>query len=135
VYALLNDGWSVTLTARRIEQAQQLADSFANHQLRITNYSSLILHPSSLLVNTTPVGMYPNIDASPLSENLSLPANAFVYDLVYNPRETKLVRDARAQGLHATTGLGMLIEQAALAFQLWTGCHPPRQALWNAVET
>ena len=52
-----------------------------------------------------------------------------IYDLVYNPRETKLVRDARAQGLHATTGLGMLIEQAALGFELWTGHKPPLEVL------
>jgi len=87
-----------------------------------------------LLVNTTPVGMAPNIDQSPLPENLSLPSNIFVYDLVYNPRETKLVRDACAQGLQATTGLGMLIEQAALAFELWTGHTPLRENLWKAVE-
>jgi shikimate dehydrogenase len=77
--------------------------------------------------------MTPNTEASPLPENLSLPSNAFVYDLVYNPRETKLVRDARAQGLTATTGLGMLIEQAALAFEKWTGHNPPREALFEAV--
>jgi shikimate dehydrogenase len=59
---------------------------------------------------------------------------AFVYDLVYNPRETKLVKTARAQGLSATTGLGMLIEQAALAFELWTGHTPPRDVLWTTVE-
>jgi shikimate dehydrogenase len=57
-----------------------------------------------------------------------------VYDLVYNPRETKLVREARAQGLQATTGLGMLIEQAALAFEFWTGCSPSREIMRTAVE-
>lgn len=134
VYALLSDGWNVTLAARRLEQAEQLANTFPNHQLLITNYSSLILHPSSLLVNTTPVGMFPNVDVSPLPENLSLPSNAFVYDLVYNPSETKLVKSARAQGLHATTGLGMLIEQAALAFELWTGHTPPRDVLFESVR-
>jgi shikimate dehydrogenase len=70
-----------------------------------------------------------------LPENLSLPANAFVYDLVYNPRETKLIRDAKAQGCHASTGLGMLIEQAALAFEKWTGHNPPRDVLYQAVES
>lgn len=133
VYALLNDGWEVTLAARRLEQAEQLAASFTNNELRITTFD---LQPSTfdLLVNTTPVGMTPNIDQSPLPENLSLPSNAFVYDLVYNPSETKLVKTARAQGLPATTGLGMLIEQAALAFELWTGHSPPRDVLWTAVE-
>lgn len=132
VYALANDGWNVTIAARRIEQAQQLADSFKNYDLRITTFD---LQPLTfeLIVNTTPLGMTPNIDQSPLPENLSLPANAFVYDLVYNPRETKLVRDARAQGLNASTGLGMLIEQAALAFEKWTGHIPPRDILYTSV--
>ncbi len=133
VYALLNDGWNVTIAARRIEQAQQLADSFTSYKLQVADFSSFILHPSSLIVNTTPIGMTPNIDQSPLPENLSLSSNAFVYDLVYNPRETKLVRDARVQGLSATTGLGMLIEQAALAFELWTGHNLPRNILFEAV--
>jgi shikimate dehydrogenase len=134
VYALCNDSWHVTVAARRIEQAQQLASSFINYQLQITDFSSLIIHHSSLIVNTTPLGMTPNIDQSPLPENLSLPSNAFIYDLVYNPRETKLVRDARSQGLNATTGLGMLIEQAALSFELWTGHKPPRGILRASVE-
>lgn len=133
VYALLHDGWKVTLAARRLEQAEQLAASFTNHELRITTFD---LQPSTfnLLINTTPVGMFPNIDASPLPENLSLPSNAFVYDLVYNPSETKLVKIARAQGLSATTGLGMLIEQAALAFELWTGHTPSRDVLFESVR-
>ena len=71
--------------------------------------------------------------SSPLPENLSLPQNVIIYDLVYSPRETKLVKDARSQGLHATTGLGMLIEQAALGFKLWTGHTPPRDILYNSV--
>lgn len=134
VYALLHDGWNVTVSSRRPEQAGQLAQSFPNYQLLITDYSSFILQPSSLLVNTTPLGMTPNIDSSPLPEGTALTQGTIVYDLVYNPRETKLVRDAKAQGCHATTGLGMLIEQAALSFQLWTGRTPPREALYQSVS-
>ncbi len=136
IYTLLNDGWEVTLAARRIEQAQHLANSFPNYELLITNFESLQSPISnlSLLINTTPLGMTPHIDQSPLPENLSLPSNAFVYDLVYNPRETKLVRDARAQGLHAATGLGMLIEQAALSFEIWTGHNPSREIMRASIE-
>jgi shikimate dehydrogenase len=136
VYALLNDDWNVTIAARRLEQAQRLAESFTNYELQVKEYSSFIFHLSSfaLLVNTTPLGMTPNIETSPLPENITLSKNTFVYDLVYNPRETKLVRDARAQGLNASTGLGMLIEQAALAFEKWTGHNPPREVLYAAVE-
>ena len=77
--------------------------------------------------------MTPNTEQSPLPENLSLSLDTFIYDLVYNPRETKLVKDARAQGLNATTGLGMLIEQAVLAFELWTGHTPPGNILHDSV--
>ncbi len=133
VYALLNDGWDVTIAARRIEQAQQLADSFTSYKLQVTDFSPFIFHSSSLIVNATPLGMKPNTEASPLPENIALNKNTFIYDLVYNPRETKLVKNARAQGLFATTGPGMLVEQAARAFQIWTGCNPPREILFNAI--
>jgi shikimate dehydrogenase len=136
VYALANDGWTVTIAARRLEQAGQLAQSFPNYQLLITNLNNL--QPSStfnLIVNTTPLGMTPNIETSPLPENTILSKHTFVYDLVYNPRETKFVREAKAQGCQVTTGLGMLIEQAALAFEIWTGHNPPRDVLYQAVES
>jgi shikimate dehydrogenase len=134
VFALANDGWHVTISARRVEQAQQLAQSFPKYQLPVTNYTDLQPLTFDLIVNTTPLGMSPNIETSPLPENTVLSKSTFVYDLVYNPRETKLVKDAHAQGLQATTGLGMLIEQAALAFELWTGHTPPRDILWNATD-
>ncbi len=78
--------------------------------------------------------MTPNIETSPLPENVILSPHTMIYDLVYNPRETKLVKDARAQGCSAVTGLGMLIEQAALAFEIWTGHTPPRDVLFDAVR-
>jgi shikimate dehydrogenase len=132
VYALLNDGWNVTLAARRIEQAQQLSRSFGKYDLQLSTFD---FQPSTfnLIVNTTPLGMTPNTETSPLPENAVLSKHTSIYDLVYNPRETKLVRDARAQGLSATTGLGMLIEQAALAFGKWTGVKADRGAMQKAV--
>ena len=136
VYALLNDGWNVTIAARRLEQAHQLASSFLNYQLPIIKIENLQSQVSNLhlIVNTTPVGMTPNTDQSPLPENLSLPRHVSIYDLVYNPPETQLVRAARNQGLNARTGLGMLIEQAALSFELWTGQNPSRENMRMAVE-
>jgi shikimate dehydrogenase len=134
VYALLNDGWKVSLAARRIEQAEQLTDSFKDQNMKTTDFSDLRPSTFDLLVNTTPIGMSPNIDQSPWPQGVSFPKAAVIYDLVYNPRETQLVREARSQGLHATTGLGMLIEQAALAFELWTGKAPPRETLFESVN-
>jgi shikimate dehydrogenase len=132
VYALVNDGWEVTIAARRIKQAEDLANRYAQHALHYPNF-----RPGNfnLLVNTTPVGMTPNTAVSPWPAGQPFPPNAAVYDLVYNPRETKLIRDAHNAGLSATTGLGMLIEQAALSFEIWTGCTPSREILWNTLQT
>jgi len=139
VYALVNDGWTVTIKARRPEQAQELIAQFTNCDSRLTSIKTIALNPLlstfSLIINTTPVGMSPNVDASPWPVDLSFPPNAAVYDLVYNPRETRLVREAHAAGLPATTGLGMLIEQAALAFEVWTGCKPLSDVLWKKVDS
>src|SRR5207249_3148019 len=136
VYGLLNDKWKTIIAARRMEQAQKLADSFTIYQLQTTDFtfSNLELSNISLIVNTTPIGMTPNIDQSPWPENLPFPPHAIIYDLVYNPSETKLMKDACAQGLHATTGLGMLIEQAALSFEFWTGQAPSREVMRASVE-
>ena len=140
LYALVNDGWDVTIVSRRIEQAKQLVEVFQNGKSLIASYDNLSdvfqspISSFSLIVNTTPVGMTPNIEQSPLPENIILSKYTIIYDLVYNPRETKLVKDARAQGLAATTGLGMLIEQAALAFEIWTDCNPPREIMRASIE-
>jgi shikimate dehydrogenase len=77
--------------------------------------------------------MIPDVDKTPWPKNFPFPHQAFIYDLVYNPHETKLVRDACSQGLPAITGLGMLIEQAGLAFEIWTGHKPPRDVMFDAV--
>jgi shikimate dehydrogenase len=87
-----------------------------------------------LIVNTTPLGMSPRIETCSWPEGLDFPPQAAVYDCVYNPRETLLVKRARAAGLPAETGLGMLLEQAALAFEIWTGASADRAAMRAAVE-
>jgi shikimate dehydrogenase len=134
----MNDGWHVTVAARRIEQAEQLVSSLPDYQIHITGWDfpsrQSLISNLLLIVNTTPVGMTPNTDQSPLPVNATLPNDIMIYDLVYNPRETKLVKDARAQGLQATTGLGMLIEQAALSFERWTGQDAPRETMRASVE-
>jgi shikimate 5-dehydrogenase len=78
--------------------------------------------------------MFPETDISPWPNGLPFPKEAAVYDLVYNPRQTRLVEAAQAAGLRATTGLGMLVEQAALSFACWTGRDVPREVLFAVVE-
>jgi shikimate dehydrogenase len=87
-----------------------------------------------LIVNATPIGMFPDPEHSPWPQRCPFPEGAAVYDLVYNPRQTRLVRDAQAAGLRAKTGLGMLVEQAALSFAYWTGRDVAREILFAAVE-
>ncbi len=92
------------------------------------------LEESELLVNASPVGMFPRVDESPLSENIRLHAGLTVYDLVYNPRETKLMKAAQAVGAKACSGLGMLVRQGALAFTIFTGEEAPFEVMWQAAQ-
>jgi len=130
------------VAARKLDQAQNLIDSFRNagdevfiEAVEMTSgLSRLNLDGIDLIVNTTPVGMHPNVEFSPWPVDLELPHSCVVYDLIYNPRETLLVRRAREMGFLATTGLGMLVEQAALGFEIWTGLTPPREAMFSSLE-
>jgi shikimate dehydrogenase len=96
------------------------------------------LAEADLLVNASPVGMFPNHDAPPPVDPRRLGGGALVYDLVYNPPGTKLISEAEARGCRVLSGAGMLVYQGALAFELWTGHKAPvdimRQALDEALR-
>jgi shikimate dehydrogenase len=142
VYALASAGWQVIISTRRMEQAEELIARMPT-AYRSTRLETCPLLPAELaerlpidlIVNTTPLGMTPEVEGCPWPEGLPFPVSAAVYDLVYNPRETSLVRAARAAGLPAVTGLGMLVEQAALAFKLWTGRDVERSVMFGAVSS
>ena len=144
IFGLLQKGWNVYVAARQMKQAQRLLQEI---QVKLNNQDipkvyTLELNQEQinslneeiqLVVNTTSAGMWPNIDETPWPSGAKLPQDALVYDLVYNPSVTVFVRTARKSGLCASNGLGMLIEQAALSFEFWTGHRPDREALWDAV--
>ena len=136
VAACASAGARIRLVARRPEQAQLLITNYPS--LEIFDWSPLFFLQASedcaLILNTTPLGMTPDTDTSPWLDGAPFPPGAFVYDLVYNPAETLLVRQARAAGLRAATGLGMLVEQGALAFELWTGRAASRDVMRKAAE-
>ncbi len=133
VYALTRRGWQVTVAARRPEQARGLCESLeapggALRPAALTRPALEGLRPR-LIVNATPAGMSPQRAGTPWPPGTPFPAGARLYDLVYNPPETRLMRQARAAGLPAVNGLGMLVEQAALAFTRWTGLAAPRAVM------
>ncbi|HEY9646899.1 MAG TPA: shikimate dehydrogenase [Chroococcidiopsis sp.] len=100
----------------------------------------LLLPTATLLVNTTPVGMHPQVGASPVSLDLlqQLPTGAIAYDLIYTPRPTQFLRDAASVGAIALDGLEMLVQQGAAALELWLKRPVPiavmRQALEDALS-
>ncbi len=136
-FALIRQGWGVILYSRTFQKAADIASSFALFPGMARAMPSLTEESDiqvDLVVNATPVGMWPNSDACVWPQGLPLPAGAAVYDLVYNPPVTSLVRLARQAGHPAVSGLGMLVEQAALAFTAWTGLVPDRADMTAAAN-
>ena len=86
---------------------------------------------SDLLVNATSVGM--DGQSSPVPENLVLPETLLVADIIYQPFETPFLKWSRSKGNPAVNGLGMLLYQAAEAFQLWTGKEMPTEEIWRSL--
>ncbi len=87
------------------------------------------LEECDIIVNATAVGMYPNSDASPLQDNFPFRRNQIVYDVIYNPSETKLLSLARLKGCTAVNGSGMLFYQGVKAFEIWMGTVVPLDTL------
>jgi len=103
---------------RQSWQNSPFADKFQVHEWpELPN----LLHQANLLVNTTPIGMYPHVEESPLSsqEIGYLPGDAIVYDLIYIPKPTKFLHLAEKQGAIIIDGLEMLVQQGAAALKIW----------------
>jgi len=140
IYGLVTGGATVTVFARREEQARTLAGDLLSSLDRgkIATFPWIAFQEKAgdarpdLIVNTTPVGMAPDEDSSPWPDGIPVPAGCFVYDLVYNPRETKLIRQAKSSAASASGGLGMLVRQGAEAFHLWTGQRPDLKVMKEA---
>lgn len=91
-----------------------------------------LLPRADLLVNTTPIGMVPDIENSPLENLKALSKGAIVYDLIYRPRPTRLLQIAQSGNLVCIDGLAMLVAQGAAALQFWTGKVPPIEIMTQA---
>ena len=106
--------------------------------LKVHSWETLpeLLSSADLLVNTTPVGMYPHIDNSPISQELiqQLKPDAIAYDLIYTPSPTKFLSFAAARGLKAIDGLEMLVQQGAAALEIWLQQPVPIDTMRNSLK-
>jgi len=84
-----------------------------------TNLTQLMIDKSDIIINTTPIGMYPKIDDSPVRESVRFHKNQVVYDLVYKPWETRLIKNAKKSGALALNGFEMLIIQGLYSLAIW----------------
>jgi 3-dehydroquinate dehydratase/shikimate dehydrogenase len=87
----------------------------------------------NILVNGTPIGMFPEMDATPFRKD-NLDQRTLVFDTVYNPEQTLLIRQAKSIGCPVITGLSMFVRQAAYQYRLFTGLEPPIEAMTKALR-
>ena len=130
----------LALVARTPSRAEALVADLAGFDergaLEVHDAASarLAVRNAHLVVNTTPVGMYPAVDASPWPDAADFGEGHIVYDIVYIPEETRLLADAARRGATVIGGLDMLVEQAAAAYVQWTGRTMPIEAVKDALR-
>jgi shikimate dehydrogenase len=132
---------SITILNRSVDKAHDLAmDMRALFPFcRLSGHAmpdeiAVLAQEAEIIVNCTSLGMTPNVEGLPWDENISFRPGQVVYDLVYNPPQTRLLQKAATDGAQAIGGLGMLIWQGALAFERWTGQLPPVAVMRAAAE-
>ena len=128
VYVLHELGVHITIYARDVDKARVL-----HVNSRPLGALSEIDPETTLIVNTTPVGLSPNVDASPWPDDVPLPSHALIFDLLNNPATTRFMQQAEQAGLHAVNGWNMLVYQGAAAFEKWTGVEPPVDVMKHAL--
>ncbi len=125
MYGLERRGAVALISNRTKSRADDLASTFGGKAIEWENRHRLDPH---VIVNCTPVGMHPNVDESPFKRQ-HLKPTTIVFDTVYNPETTLLIKDARNQGCKTITGVEMFIRQAALQFFLFTGKEAPTDVM------
>jgi shikimate dehydrogenase len=117
----------IHVVGRNMQRLQEFGNSWNNspisENLQVHQWEELpkLIPQANLLVNTTPIGMYPKVDESPLSveEIANLPKGAIAYDLIYIPKPTQFLEQAEKQGAIAIDGLEMLVQQGVAALKIW----------------
>ncbi|WP_154669787.1 shikimate dehydrogenase [Bacillus niameyensis] len=136
-YTLLSKGIvNIDICNRSVERAEKLildcpyqgnstSLSLSSAEAELGNYD--------LIIQTTSIGMYPDLSSSPISLD-ALRSDTFVSDIIYNPFETAILTGAKQKGAQIQNGLGMFVYQGALAFERWTGIMPDVERMANTVK-
>lgn len=124
----------------KLEQFQQsLLSSGLRSDLTIHSWSELsdLVSATELLVNTTPIGMYPNVESSPIDLSIieKLPSKAIAYDLIYTPNPTLFLQQAKTAGAITIDGLEMLVQQGAAALEIWLDREVPVEIMRRSLRT
>ncbi|MGJ3240897.1 MAG: shikimate dehydrogenase [Anaerolineae bacterium] len=139
VYGLWQQGAEVIVVNRTIERAKEMLTQLT-FSAGVRGVVTLTLdeaseHDLSLIVNATSAGMYPHVESTPWITGVPFPRGITVYDMVYTPAQTQLMRQAERAGGRAIGGLGMLARQGAVAFKIWTGVDAPIDVMLDTLRT
>jgi 3-dehydroquinate dehydratase/shikimate dehydrogenase len=129
-FGLKTMGATVVIAGRTAQRAQQLADAL---ECRTIDWNNRYAFQPDLIVNCTPVGMHPNVDATPYDKHHLRPS-MIVFDTVYNPENTLLIKDARSQSCTVVTGVEMFVRQACLQFERFTGRDAPSDLMRDVLK-
>ncbi len=125
VYGLKEENANITILNRTLEKAKWIAKDFGCNYGQLNKLKDI---EYDILINTTPIGMHPNFNALPIPSKL-IKKNKVVFDIVFNPYKTKLLKEAEKKDCVIISGIEMLIYGALFQFKLWTGRNVPKQLI------
>ncbi len=139
-FILADKGAELTILNRSLDSAQTIAERVFQAlrteikvgKLTVKNLEP-VLDEADILVNTTSLGMSPDLTETPVPARL-LKKELVVFDIIYNPLKTRLIKEAEKEGARVLNGLEMLVRQGAAAFELWTGLKAPIEVMRKAAR-
>jgi shikimate dehydrogenase len=137
----LSGAKSLTISNRTVEKAEVLKEDLVeklDNDVKVIDMGFELeqeLKDTDILINTTPIGMYPNINQKPLITADMIDKSLIVNDIVYNPLKTGLILEAEKAGAKTIYGIKMLMYQGIESFKIWTGIEPPIEVFEKALIT
>ena len=129
-FGLKQQGVDVTVSSRTFERAKRIATEVG---CKAVDWNARYRVPHDCVVNATPMGMHPHVDETPFDKE-HLREYMIVFDTVYNPENTLLVKEARSVGCQIVTGVDMFVRQAAIQFRIWQGADASDQVMRDALK-